>query len=78
MMALTLQEYEGTLSFETDAWTSPNNKAYTALTTNFERDGVPICLLLDVVEVPCSHTGVNLATAFTEILNDFGIADKVS
>lgn len=39
---------------------------------------MPICLLLDVVEVACTHTGINLAKAFAEVLEDYGIADKVS
>ena len=34
-------------------------------------------MLLDIVEVAKSHTGVNLATAFAKILEDYGISDKV-
>ena len=34
-------------------------------------------LLLDIVEVAKSHTGVNLAAAFAKILKDYGISDKV-
>lgn len=37
-----------------------------------------MCMLLDIVEVAVSHSGVNLATAFAQILDDFKIADKVS
>ena len=74
----TYQEHDGMLSFGTDAWTSPNYKAYIAIMVHFEHNGVPICLLLDVVQVVCIHTGVNLATAFGEVLEDYGIADKVS
>jgi hypothetical protein len=37
-----------------------------------------MALLLDLVEVPKSHTGVNLANAFAEVLEAFGIKDKVS
>jgi hypothetical protein len=66
------------LSFGTDAWTSPNHKAYVAVTVHLERDGVPLCLLLDVVEVAYSHSGVNLGDAFAAILKNFDIADKVS
>jgi hypothetical protein len=74
----TYQEHDGALSFGTDAWTSPNHKAYVAITVHFEQNGVPICLLLDVVQVACAHTGVNLAKAFAAVLEDYGIADKVS
>jgi hypothetical protein len=65
------------LSFGTDAWTSPNHKAIVAVTVHFEQDGQPISLLLDLVEVACSHTGANLAKAFADILYDFGIEEKV-
>jgi len=65
------------LNFATDAWTSPNNKAYVAVSVHFENEGVPISMLLDLVEVPCSHSGLNLAAAFAKILDDFGISDKV-
>ena len=66
------------LSFGMDAWTSPNNKAYIAVTVHLERDGVPLCMLLDIVEVARSHSGVNLAEEFAQILKDFGISNKVS
>jgi hypothetical protein len=65
------------LNFATDAWTSPNNKAYVAVTVHFEDKGVPMSMLLDIVEVARSHSGLNLAAAFTKILDDFGISDKV-
>src|SRR5882762_9561134 len=72
------QEHEGALSFATDGWTSPNHKAYVAVTVHFENAGVPVSMLLDIVEVPCSHTGFNLAAAFSKILEEFGISDKVN
>lgn len=50
-MAKMLQEYKGTLNFATDAWTSPNHKAFMAVSVHFEQNGQPICLILDVVEV---------------------------
>ncbi|KAF6742603.1 hypothetical protein DFP72DRAFT_766283, partial [Ephemerocybe angulata] len=51
-IAKYLQEYDGALSFTTDAWTSPNHRAYVALTVHLEHNGVPLSLLLDFVEVP--------------------------
>ena len=62
----------------TDAWTSPNHKAYVAITVHFENKGVPMAMLLDIMEVACSHSGLNLAAAFAKVLEDFGIEDKVS
>jgi hypothetical protein len=35
-------------------------------------------MLLDLVEVARSHSGLNLAAAFAKVLEDFGISDKVS
>jgi hypothetical protein len=35
-------------------------------------------MLLDIVEVAKSHLGANLAAAFVNILNEFGISKKVS
>lgn len=77
-IAKMLQEHEGALSFATDAWTSPNHKALVAVTVHFENDGVPMSMVLDLVEVAMSHSGVNLASAFAHILQEFGISEKVS
>jgi hypothetical protein len=65
------------LNFATDAWTSPNHKAYVAFTVHFAHEGAPVSMLLDLVEVAKSHTGVNLAVAFANVLEEFGISDKV-
>jgi hypothetical protein len=73
-----MQEYDGNLNFATEAWTSLNHKAYVAFTVHFERDGDPISMLLDIVEVAKSHSGVNLVEAFAKVLEEFGIKDKVS
>jgi len=73
-----MQEYDGNLNFATDAWMSPNHKAYVAFTVHFEHDGDPISMLLDIVEVAKSHSRVNLAEAFAKVLEEFGIKDKVS
>ena len=35
-------------------------------------------MLLDIVEVARSHSGLNLAAAFAKILEDFGISNKVN
>lgn len=72
------QEHPGSLHFATDCWTSPNHHAYVAFTVHFEQEGVPFSLLLDFLALPKSHSGMNLAIAFEGLLNDFGIADKVS
>ncbi|KAF9038032.1 hypothetical protein BJ165DRAFT_1416792 [Panaeolus papilionaceus] len=59
-----LKKYTGHLHFATDAWTSPNHRAFVAITVHFEHEGKPIVLLLDVIEVSESHTGEALADVF--------------
>ena len=46
-----IQDYDGDISFATDAWSSPNHYAYVAFTAHFEIQGQPIAIVLDVVEV---------------------------
>jgi hypothetical protein len=48
-----------------------------AITVHLEHKGEPISMLLDIVEVAKSHTGVNLASAFAKILEDYEISNKV-
>src|SRR6202035_2562770 len=67
-LAKMLQEHDGDLNFATDAWTSPKHKAFVAATVHFENNGTPMRMLLDLVEVATSHSGVNLAAAFALIL----------
>jgi len=37
-----------------------------------------LAFLLDIVEVPESHTGVTLAKAFQKVLETFGLKDRVN
>jgi hypothetical protein len=48
------------------------------VSVHFEKDGVSMAMLLDLVEVAQSHSGENLARTFARILDDFGISSKVS
>lgn len=48
-----------------------------AIMVHIEQEGQPMAILLDVVEVPRSHSGVNLAEAFLDVLRAFGVEDKV-
>ena len=73
-----LKEYDGCLSFTTNAWTSLINRAFVALTVHFEDNGTQVSLLLDIVELTKSHTGLNLAKAFVKVVKDYKIDHKVS
>jgi hypothetical protein len=46
------EEYPGKLSFGTDAWTSPNHRAFVAWTVHLQHEGHPLVFLLDIIEVP--------------------------
>ena len=61
-----------------DSWLSPNHKSYVAITVHLEHAGKPLMMLLNLVEMAKSHTGVNLGITFASILKNFGIEDKVS
>jgi len=50
---------------------------HITVTVAFEFNGVQLTMLLDIIEVAKSHSGINLAAAFVKILDDFGISDKV-
>ena len=66
------------LHFATDCWTSPNRQAYMAVTVQYAMNGIVNEWLLDIVEVAQSHTGAQLVTDFANVLDAFGIAEKVS
>ena len=51
---------------------------YVTVSVHLEQDSIPVSMLLDLVEVARSHSGLNLATTFAKILEDFGISNKVS
>ncbi|KAJ7456390.1 hypothetical protein B0H11DRAFT_1650692, partial [Mycena galericulata] len=47
-----LKEYPGRLSFATDAWTSPNHRAFVAWTVHLHHEGRLLSFPLDIFEVP--------------------------
>ncbi|KAJ2974858.1 hypothetical protein NUW54_g11827 [Trametes sanguinea] len=50
-VARLLREYDGALSFATDTWTSPNHRAFIAVTVHFVLNEEPVSMLLDLLEV---------------------------
>lgn len=45
------QEYNGKLNFTTDAWSSPNHRAFVAFCVHLEHKGKLLSMPLDIVEV---------------------------
>ena len=72
-----LQTYDSHLNFATNAWTSPNHWPFVAVTVHMEKDGQPMNMLLDIVELLVLHSRVNLAAAFVNILRSYRIEHKV-
>jgi hypothetical protein len=76
-VAKLLQDHPGRIHFGTDAWTSTNHHAFVAWTVHLEHKGTMLAFLLDIVEVPESHTGLALAKAFQKMLETYGIEEMV-
>ena len=72
-----LQEHPGLAHFVIDAWTSTNHRVCVAWTVHFKHNGAMLALLLDIVELLESHTGIALAKAFQQMLETFGLQDQV-
>lgn len=51
-VAKLLQEHPGRLHFATDAWTSPNHRAFIAWTVHLEYEGEMLSFLIDISELP--------------------------
>jgi hypothetical protein len=52
LQLISIQEHEGRLHFGTDAWTSPNHRAFVAWTVQLPFEGTNLVFLLDIIEVP--------------------------
>ncbi|KAG2127194.1 uncharacterized protein EDB93DRAFT_1257150 [Suillus bovinus] len=50
-VAKMLQEYDGKINFTTDAWSSPNHRAFVVFSVHLEHKGIPLSLPLDIIEV---------------------------
>ncbi|KAG2120772.1 uncharacterized protein F5147DRAFT_741689 [Suillus discolor] len=78
-----IKGYPGKVNFTTDGWTSPNHRAFVAVSVHLKLNGKPLTLPLDIIEVAKliesqSHTGEELAQTFADILEEYGISEKVS
>lgn len=66
---------EGCISFTTDIWSSPNNKAVISLTAHWfdEKRGVLQHAILNTSEFPGSHTGERIGLKMHEMLESWNI-----
>lgn len=71
-----IQSNQSKFSFSTDMWTSPAGVSFMAITLHFIDDKWNIkSILLDFVSFSGSHSGINLANKFSEIVDSF-VQDK--
>lgn len=82
-LASELQECDGELAIALDCWSSPNHRPWMSISISRLRqreDGVEetITHVLDFVELPCSHSGRNMAECVVRVLKEYGIENKVS
>ncbi|KAM8910406.1 E3 SUMO-protein ligase ZBED1-like [Spinachia spinachia] len=66
------------VSLTSDMWTSINMDAYLAVTCHFIDDEDQLCTtLLEVQHFPKAHTAENLAAGHVQLMEEWGIRDKV-
>jgi hypothetical protein len=66
------------ISLTSDCWTSPNTKAFMAITVHFiDDDWVLRSLVSDFIHLGGSHSGEDLCAAFAASCDRFGVLDKI-
>jgi hypothetical protein len=73
-----LQKISSKVSFTADMWTSTiSSEAYLGLTIHYiDQNWVLRRFLLDIIPFKVRHTGINMAAAITNVLNEFNLAGK--
>jgi hypothetical protein len=65
-------------SFTTDIWTSPASIPFTTVTVHFIDEELTMnSLILDFVPFRDTHSGVQIASVFKNIVDEFEIKDKI-
>lgn len=72
-----LRKQESCFHIALDCWTSPNHRAFMAITIHFEFRGQMLEFLLDFIELPVSHTGKNMARYLTAVLHRYEVQHKI-
>ena len=68
----------GRVSFIADMWTSTlSSEAYLGLTIHYIDENWTLrCFLLDIIPFKTRHTGINMASAINNVLNEFNLTGK--
>lgn len=65
------------IAVTTDIWTSDSNKAFLTVTSHFIYNDLIHNAVLATKEIPEAHTGINIASALSEIFNIWQIQNKI-
>src|ERR1043166_6943832 len=78
MIKYDLHKIPGKVSFTADMWTSTiTNEAYLGLTIHYiDQNWALRRFLLDIIPFKTRHTGINIANAISDILNEFNLTSK--
>lgn len=72
-----LSTHESKISFTSDLWTSPNNKAFISATAHYIDDNWNLQqTIIDFGLMGGRHEGTNIADGFFKILKDYEITSK--
>jgi hypothetical protein len=72
-----ITQIPGKVSLTSDMWTASNNDAFLSLTIHFiDNNWVLKNFLLDIIPFSIRHTGVNIATAIMDVLQEFDLAER--
>ena len=77
-IANMMKAYDGRVNFTSDTWTGPDHRPYFGVLAHFEHEGRAMCLPMDLIFAPYSHTGEALAKEFDELLKEFNVEEKVN
>lgn len=73
-----LTSNEGKISFIVDGWTSLNQKAFQGVIATWINADWELCQsTIDLTVLEGSHTGANLAAAFSALLDDYGLWPRI-
>ena len=73
-----LQKIPGKVSFTADMWTSTlSSEAYLGLTIHYIDESWELRrFLLDIIPFKTRHTGINMASAISDVLSEFNLVGK--
>jgi hypothetical protein len=72
-----VNQIPGKASFTADMWTAQNNAAFLSLTIHYiDQNWTFKTYLLDIIPMNVRHTGVNMAEAIVNVLDEYNLGAK--